>query len=175
MAVAREIGSPARRASAVLGTAAFLVLAPGTVVGYVPWLISHWQVHSPFPGFMLLRLVGIVLILAGILVLLECFTRFAAQGIGTPAPVFPTKQLIVTGAYRFVRNPMFVAVLAILLGQAMFFGNVGIIIWAACAWIVAALFVIGYEEPTMRRTYGSDYEAYRARVPRWIPRLRPWS
>lgn len=174
MTVARTTENPTRRVFAALVTAAFLVLAPGTVAGYVPWLISRWRVHPPFPGFLILRVIGVVLIVAGIPVLLECFARFAVQGIGTPAPVFPTKHLVVTGSYRFVRNPMYVSVLAILFGQALFFGNVGIVLWASCAWTAAALFVLGYEEPTMRRSFGSEYETYRAHVPRWIPRLSPW-
>jgi protein-S-isoprenylcysteine O-methyltransferase Ste14 len=174
MAVAQGTGSPVRRIFAVLGSTAFLVLAPGTVAGYVPWLICRWRVHAPFPGFMLLRVIGAVLIVGGAAVLLECFARFALQGIGTPAPVFPTKHLVVSGFYRFVRNPMYVSVLALLIGQALWFGSAGIVLWAFAAWLAAHLFVIGYEEPTMRRTFGAEYEAYRAHVPRWIPRLSPW-
>lgn len=174
MAVARETGSLVRRVFAVLGSAAFLVLAPGTVAVYVPWLICHWRVHAPFPGFMVLRVVGGVLIVVGAAALLECFARFALQGIGTPAPVFPTKHLVVRGFYRFVRNPMYVSVLAALIGQALWFGSWGIVLWAAAAWLAAHLFVIGYEEPTMKRTFESEYETYREHVPRWIPRLTPW-
>lgn len=173
MAVAREMGSSVRRVSAILGTAAFLVLAPGTVAGYVPWLICHWRVHAPFPGFTFLRVIGAVLILGGSVVLLECFARFALQGIGTPAPVFPTKRLVVKGLYRFVRNPMYISVLAVMIGQALWFGSIGIVLWAATAWLVAHFFVMGYEEPTLRRSYGAEYENYCAHVPRWIPRLTP--
>lgn len=174
MAVAQETGSPVRRVFAVLGSAVFLVLAPGSVAVYVPWLIGHWRVHAPFPGFIVLRVIGAVLIVVGATALLECFARFALQGIGTPAPVFPTNHLVVGGFYRFVRNPMYVSVLAVLFGQALFFGSVGIAEYAACAWIIAHLFVVFYEEPTLRRSFGAEYESYRAHVPRWIPRLSPW-
>ena|ERR1700751_3584804 len=174
MAVAREAASPVRRVLAVLGTAAFLVLAPGTVAVYVPWLITRWRVHASFPGFALFRVIGAALIVAGAAVLLECFARFALQGIGTPAPVFPTKHLVVRGSYRFVRNPMYVSVLALLIGQALWFGSAGIVVWAAAAWLAAHLFVIAYEEPTMQRSFGAEYETYRAHVPRWIPRVTPW-
>lgn len=152
MSVARETGSPVRRVFAVLGTAAFLVLAPGTVAGFVPWWISGWHVHIPFPGFTILRVIGAVLIVAGIPILLECFTRFALQGIGTPAPVFPTRRLVVTGTYRFVRNPMYVSVLAVLFGQALFLGSIRIAVYVALPWLMAHLFVIGYEEPTLLKS-----------------------
>jgi protein-S-isoprenylcysteine O-methyltransferase Ste14 len=174
MSVASDSKDGRRRVFAVLGTVAFLALAPGTVVGYIPWLISRWHVHAPFPGFMVLRVVGVVLIVAGIPVLLECFARFSLQGIGTPAPVFPTEHLVVKGFYRFVRNPMYVAVLTVILGQALFLGSAGIAVYAGVVWLAVHLFVTGYEEPTLLKSFGAEYEAYRAHVPRWIPQLRPW-
>lgn len=164
-----------RQVFAILVTVVFLALAPGMVVGYVPWLISRWRVHAPFPGFTILRTIGAILIVVGIPMLLECFARFALQGVGTPAPVFPTQHLVVKGLYRFARNPMYVSVLAVILGQALFFGSVGILIYAAVVWLIVHLFVIGYEEPTLRKTFGAEYEAYKAHVPRWIPRVTPWS
>jgi protein-S-isoprenylcysteine O-methyltransferase Ste14 len=163
-----------RRMFSIVGSAAFFVLAPGVVAGYVPWWISGWRVHASFRGFIFVRIVGAIFILAGIPVLVECFARFAVEGIGTPAPVFPTEHLVVKGFYRFVRNPMYVSVLALLLGQAMFLGDIDILEYAVCAWLAAHLFVISYEEPTLRRTFRAEYEAYRTNVPRWIPRLSPW-
>lgn len=115
-----------------------------------------------------------LLIAVGVPVLLECFTRFALEGIGTPAPVFPTRRLVVKGAYRFVRNPMYVSVLAIILGQALLLDSIGIAVYATCVWLVAHLFILAYEEPTLRNTFGTEYEAYLSHVPRWIPRLSPW-
>src|ERR1700721_469526 len=106
-------GGRLRRIGAILGTAAFLVLAPGTVVGLVPWRISRWQMHAPFFGSAVFRVLGVLLIAVGIPALLASFARFALQGIGTPAPVFPTKRLVVSGFYRYVRNPMYVAVVSI--------------------------------------------------------------
>jgi protein-S-isoprenylcysteine O-methyltransferase Ste14 len=173
-AMAADSKGGSRRVFAIFGTAVFLVLAPGTVAGYVPWLICHWQVHASFPGFVLLRVIGAALIVMGVPVLLECFARFALQGIGTPAPVFPTRHLVVKGFYRFVRNPMYASVLAVLIGQALWFGSVGVALWAAVVWLAAHLFVIGYEEPTMQRSFGIEYETYRTHVPRWIPRVSPW-
>lgn len=167
-------GGKARRAWAVIGSAAFLVLAPGTVAGLVPWWISRWRVHTPFAGFALLRVVGVVLIEAGLVGLLESFARFALQGVGTPVPVFPTQHLVVKGLYRFVRNPMYVAVVSIVLGQALFFGSLAVLAYGVCAWLPMHIFVVLYEEPTLRRTFAAEYEEYCAHVPRWIPRLTPW-
>jgi len=163
-----------RRVFAVLGTAIFLLLAPGTVAGFVPWCISRWQVHAPFPGFASCRVIGALLIAAGIPMLLESFGRFALQGIGTPAPIFPTRHLVVKGFYRYVRNPMYVAVVSLILGQALLLGDIRILVYAILAWLVMHLFVLIYEEPTLRKSFGLEYETFCAQVPRWIPRFTPW-
>jgi protein-S-isoprenylcysteine O-methyltransferase Ste14 len=163
-----------RRISAILGSALFLVLAPGTVAGLAPWWISRWQMKPAFFGFAPSRIAGVALILAGLPVLLDSFARFAVQGLGTPAPVFPTKHLVVTGWYRYVRNPMYVAVVSIIIGQALLFGNVHVLEYGAGAWLVTHFFVLAYEEPTMRSTFSEEYQQFCANVPRWIPRLTPW-
>jgi protein-S-isoprenylcysteine O-methyltransferase Ste14 len=163
-----------RRISAILGTAAFLMLAPGTVAGYIPWRISRWILQPPFFDFAPFRAIGILLIAAGIAVVLEAFARFALQGIGTPAPVFPTRHLVVQGSYRFVRNPMYFAVTALILGQALLLGDKHLLMYAIFPWLAAHLFVLFYEEPTLSKIFGAEYEIYRAHVPRWIPRLTPW-
>jgi protein-S-isoprenylcysteine O-methyltransferase Ste14 len=163
-----------RRALALVGSALFLVLAPGCVAVLVPWWISRWQFHAPFPGDAPLRVIGVVLIAAGTYVVLDSFARFALQGLGTPAPVFPPRHLVVQGFYRYVRNPMYVAVVAVIFGQAVLFGNLRVLEYALFAWFVAHLFVLTYEEPTLRKTYGAEYQPFRANVPRWIPRVTPW-
>ncbi len=163
-----------RKFSAIFGSAVFLVIAPGFVAGLVPWWISHWRLESPFFGLTLFRFVGIVLVVLGAFGLLDSFARFAMQGLGTPAPVFPTRHLVVTGLYRFVRNPMYVSVTSAILGQALIFGNVRLLEYGALVWLAFHLFVLLYEEPTLRKTFGSEYEAYCAGVQRWIPRLTPW-
>ncbi|HXC95046.1 MAG TPA: isoprenylcysteine carboxylmethyltransferase family protein [Edaphobacter sp.] len=163
-----------RRISAILGTAVFLILAPGTVAVYIPWRISRWILHPSFFDFSPYRALGILLIAAGIVVVLEAFARFALQGIGTPAPVFPTRHLVLQGSYRFVRNPMYFALTALILGQALFLGDEHLLIYAIFPWLAAHLFVVLYEEPTLRKTFGPEYEAYFTHVPRWIPRLTPW-
>lgn len=163
-----------RRMLAVLGTAAFLVLAPGTVAGYIPWRISGWRLHPPFLGFAPFRVIGVALIGVGVVVVVESFGRFAVEGIGTPAPVFPTQRLVVRGFYRYVRNPMYVAVVSIILGQALLLGDPHLITYAVLPWLAAHVFVLTYEEPTLRRSFGAEYETYCAHVGRWIPRFTPW-
>ena len=110
----------------------------------------------------------------GLAVLLDSFARFALRGLGTPAPVLPPSRLVVTGLYRHVRNPMYVAVVSLIVGQGLVLGDPRVIGYGACVWLAFHLFVLGYEEPTLRRTFGAEYERFCANVPRWIPRLRPW-
>jgi protein-S-isoprenylcysteine O-methyltransferase Ste14 len=163
-----------RRVFSILGTAVFLFLAPGVVVGFVPWWISRWRMRAPLLGFAPFRAIGVLLIAAGIAILLESFGRFALQGIGTPAPVFPPIHLVVTEFYRYVRNPMYVAGTSLLLGQALLLGDIRILALAMLGWLATNLFVLTYEEPTLRKTFGAEYAAYCAHVPRWIPRFTPW-
>ncbi len=160
-----------RKAWAVLGSAVFLVLAPGIVAGLAPWWISRRGADTRWLGWPLLGL-GAVLIAAGVLVLLDSFVRFALQGLGTPAPVFPTRHLVVTGLYRYVRNPMYVAVFAVILGQSLLLGSVRVLGYAALVGLAFHLFVLAYEEPTLRKKYGDEYKVFCSNVPRWIPRLR---
>jgi protein-S-isoprenylcysteine O-methyltransferase Ste14 len=163
-----------RRAIAIFGSVVFLVVAPGTVAGLVPWWISRWRLQSPLLGLEALRWIGIGLIVADAAALIDAFARFAWQGWGTPAPVLPTRRLVVTGLYRHVRNPMYWAVTGLILGQALLLGELWLIGYGAVIALAFHLFVLIYEEPTLRRSYGRDYEAYCAGVPRWIPRIRPW-
>jgi protein-S-isoprenylcysteine O-methyltransferase Ste14 len=107
-------------------------------------------------------------------VLVHAFARFVVEGLGTPAPVAPTEQLVVGGIYRFVRNPMYLAVVAAVVGQALLLGRVVLLAYAVVLGVVFAAFVRLYEEPTLRRQFGDDYSRYRRAVPAWRPRLRPW-
>ena len=159
---------------AILGSALFFVLAPGTVAGLIPWWITRWEFRQPFLDLEATRVVGIVLIVAGAPGLVDSFARFALQGLGTPAPIAPTENLVVTGLYRYVRNPMYVAVVVVILGQAVLFGDWRLIVYAMLVWLGFHAFVVGYEEPTLARRFGTRYDDFRANVPRWIPRLTPW-
>jgi len=163
-----------RRVFAVLGSAVFLVIAPGTVAGLVPWWISGWRVQAPLLGVPAIRIAGGALIAAGLPVLLDAFRRFALEGLGTPAPVFPTRHLVVRGFYRYVRNPMYVALVALIVGQGLVLGSAPLLGYAALLWLAFHGFVLLYEEPTLRATFGAEYDAFCANVPRWVPRLHPW-
>jgi protein-S-isoprenylcysteine O-methyltransferase Ste14 len=154
-----------------MGSALFLVLAPGVAAGLVPWLLTGWESnHVWLP----LRVAGALLTTAGAAVVLHAFWRFVMEGIGTPAPVAAPQHLVVGGIYRHVRNPMYVAVLAAILGQALLFGQVVLAAYAALLWLVFAAFVRLYEEPTLAQRFGADYDSYRRAVPAWLPRLRAW-
>jgi protein-S-isoprenylcysteine O-methyltransferase Ste14 len=159
---------------AVVGSATFFVVAPGTVLGIIPWLISRWEFPDVGPGGQILRGVGFVLIGAGLLPLVHVFAQFVKAG-GTPAPIAPTQQLVVTGFNRFVRNPIYLALVVVVLGQALLFGSLGLVAYAAVIFFLTTSFVRVYEEPTLVRQFGHEYEAYRHNVRAWIPRLRPWA
>ncbi len=110
----------------------------------------------------------------GVVGLVECFARFAIKGRGTPAPIAPTEHLVVSGLYRYVRNPIYLAVLAVIVGQALLLGSVGLLEYAGLVWLLFHGFVVAYEEPTLRRQFGPSYDMYRTNVPRWWPRMKPW-
>jgi protein-S-isoprenylcysteine O-methyltransferase Ste14 len=155
------------RASAALGSFVFLFLGPGIVDVAVPWALTRWEAHD-FP--LGLRIVGGVLIAAGAAVLLHGFWRFVVEGVGTPSPARPTQHLVVGGAYRYVRNPIYLANTSIILGQALLLGRLNVLVYAVGVFIAFTAFVRLYEEPTLRRKFGEEYEDYCRRVPRWVPR-----
>ena len=159
--------------SAYLGTVVFTIVVPGSVVGLVPYLISRWELRPPLLGLGPTRWLGFAIFVIAIPPFADFLARFVREGHGTPAPIAPTRQLVVGGVYRYVRNPAYVAVIAMLVGQALFFGNLAVLEYAFVVAIGFHLFVILYEEPTLKRTFGSDYQVYCKEVPRWIPRLRP--
>jgi protein-S-isoprenylcysteine O-methyltransferase Ste14 len=149
------------------------LLAPGTVAGFIPYWISRWRLPTFEAAYLPVQIAGGLLLAAALCGLVESFARFALKGLGTPAPVFPTRHLVVSGLYRYVRNPMYVAVVSIILGQALIFRSVRLCEYAAAVWICCHLFVLLYEEPALRKTFGAEYAAFRDQVPRWIPRLKP--
>lgn len=163
------------RAPAALGTATFFVVAPGVVAGLVPWLITGYRMPATTPvGGWVRVLAGLALVAAGVAVLVAAFARFVREGRGTPAPIAPTEQLVVGGTYRYVRNPMYVAVVATIVGQALAFWSLGLVVYAVLVWLTVAAFVRWYEEPVLHERYGASYEVYRKSVRAWIPRVRPW-
>lgn len=163
-----------RMSSAAWGSAAFFVAAPGIFVGLLPWLITRWEFHEPWPWWPAVRVLGGLLIVLGLIPAVHAFVRFALAG-GTPMPLAPTKHLVVSGPNRYLRNPMYAGLLLAIAGQALLFGQFSLLWYAAAFWAITAAFVRIYEEPTLLRTYGAEYEAYRGAVPAWWPRLSPWS
>ena len=161
-----------KRISAAFGSFVWLVLAPGTVCGLVPWLITGWRQSGDSVPWV--DALGWLLVLAGAAVLGHAFIAFAWHGRGTPAPAAPTERLVVEGAYRHVRNPMYVAVMAVVLGQVLLFASWGLFAYLILIGITMAAFVHTYEEPTLREAYGPAYEEFCENVPRWLPRLTPW-
>jgi protein-S-isoprenylcysteine O-methyltransferase Ste14 len=155
------------RVRAAVGSLLFLVLAPGVVAGLVPWLLSRWH-SAGAPAW--LQVIGWIAVAAGAAVLLDAFARFVAEGIGTPAPVAPTERLVVGGLYRYVRNPMYLAVAAMILGQAAVLGRWLLLAYALLFGVTVWSFVHWYEEPTLRRQFGTEYEHYLRTVPGWWPR-----
>lgn len=158
----------------VVGSAAFFLAAPGIVAGVVPYAVTRWHAEGAYLGPILGVVVGSLLVLSGLVCLIDCFARFALEGRGTPAPVAPTRRLIVSGAYRHVRNPMYVSVVSLIIGQAVLFGSPTLLGYAAVVWALFHAFVRVYEEPTLRSQYGDAYDNYSAHVARWWPRWRPW-
>lgn len=146
--------------------------APGVVIGLIPWLLTHWDPAALPTWAWPLRLGGAALVLGASAVLVREFVRFAVEGGGSPAPPVPTERLVVTGLYRYVRNPMYLAVTAGVLGQAALLARPVLLVYAAAVGGVMWLFVHGYEEPALRRQFGPEYDAYCAAVPGWWPRLR---
>jgi len=151
-----------------VGTVVFLFLAPGVVAGVIPWLLTRWEVDRAL--WLPLRLAGGVILATSVGALLHAFARFVVEGIGTPAPVAPTERLVIGGLYRYVRNPMYLAVVGAIVGQALLLGQLTLLVYAGALWVVFFAFVHWYEEPHLALRFGADYERYREAVPGWLPR-----
>ena len=158
-----------RRVRAAIGSLAFLVVAPGVVTGLVPWLITGWRPGTTRPVAMVAA--GAVLTATGCAVLLQAFGRFVWEGVGTPAPTAPTERLVVGGLYRYVRNPMYLALQAVIIGQVLLLDRPVLLYYALAVLAMTVAFVRLYEEPALARAYGEQYEAYRRAVPGWLPRF----
>ncbi|MPZ84275.1 MAG: isoprenylcysteine carboxyl methyltransferase [Actinophytocola sp.] len=159
---------------AVVGSVVFFVVAPGTVVGLVPWLLTGWTGEDPAWAPVSVKVVGWVLFALGVAVLVHAFVKFVVDGLGTPFPADPPRHLVVGGLYRYVRNPMYVAIAVAVVGQALLLGRANLLVYAVVAWAVTAAFVRWREEPVLARRFGADYDLYRRSVRAWWPRLRPW-
>lgn len=147
----------------------FFILAPGMVAGFIPLglLRIGSQVQAgPF------SYLAFPLWVIGFAMLVWCFWDFLAKGKGTPAPIEPPRELVVSGLYKYVRNPMYVGVLLVIIGHFLWFGFWNLLIYAVLVFVGFSAFVVFYEEPTLKRNFGAAYEEYLKRVPRWIPRIQ---
>ena len=152
-------------------TLAHTLLIPGSVLVFVPYLL----VRERDPTLLELdawQLAGAVWIVIGIVIGSWCTFDFMIRGRGTPNPLDPPKLLVQLGFYRYVRNPGYVSVAFILLGETLFFRSVSVAIYAAVLLVGIHLLVVLYEEPILRQRYHESYDEYCRRVPRWIPRIR---
>jgi len=150
-------------------TLLFSILVPGMVVGVVPYLLLTRGPEVPGVGLGGIRYAGLVPLLGGLLFYLASAWNFVAEGRGTPAPIDPPKLLVTSGPYRFVRNPMYVGGVLILSGEALLFASVALLLYLCLVWLVFHLFIILYEEPHLRKVFGTEYEKYCRDVRRWVP------
>ena len=152
-------------------TAFFFALVPTTVAGYVPWRILRAPQIPPLSEWGAWQYVGATLVALGAAGLVWCGWHFAVTGLGTPAPFDPPKKLVVRGPYRYVRNPMYFSVVTVLAGESLFFASWALVRYLVFCWVVVHLFVLLYEEPTLRGKFDADYEEYCRKVWRWVPRF----
>ena len=156
------------RAKAAVGSIVFLAVAPGVMAGAIPYWLTGWDAAGTVPTAQVALGAGLVMV--GVAVLLDAFGRFVVEGLGTPAPIAPTDHLVVGGFYRYLRNPMYVAVATAIIGQAVLLGRPALLLYAVAFGVTVWTFVRCYEEPTLAARYGAEYEAYRRMVPGWWPR-----
>lgn len=163
-----------RKPSAAFASILWFVALGGTFGCLLPYLLNYWHFHSPLPYWDIARAVGALLICVGLIPLVRSFVDFFAAG-GTPIPVAAPPRLVISGFYAYVRNPIYVGFVVVLIGQVLLFGPFGLVVYAAISWCVGAAAVRFYEEPRLVSKFGAEYEAYRRAVPAWIPRLHPWT
>lgn len=155
--------------SLLLRNLLFTILQPGVVGGLIPYLLLRNSRKSFFPEQWTIRhFAGAFLMLAGFAIVMRCILRFATEGKGTISPIDPTKKLIIKGLYKYSRNPMYVGMMILLAGEAVFWQSLTLLIYAAVVFAGFNLFIILHEEPRLRRVFGAEYEAYFQNVRRWL-------
>lgn len=150
----------------LIKTLIFTVVAPATVTIYFPYYLSG-GVNARFEGFAVL---GFLPIVAGTMVYLRRAWDFSITGRGTPAPIDPPKTLVIRGLYRYVRNPMYVGIVCILIGESILLASSRMVVYTGSVFVLFNLFIVLYEEPALRRKFGTDYEVYIKTVSRWVPK-----
>lgn len=155
-----------------LRTSFFAITFVAFSLVWVPrWILGTARELTSGP----LLALGVALIALGVALMLWCWTEFARRGRGTPAPFDPPRRLVVAGPYRYVRNPMYVAAILVILGQAALYASLPLVEYAVVFAGLSFAFVVVYEEQTLAQRFGADYAAYRRAVRRWIPRLSPYA
>jgi protein-S-isoprenylcysteine O-methyltransferase Ste14 len=155
----------------LLKTLVFTLLVPGTVAGLIPYLLlTYGRILPPLPVAPL-RYLGTAVLVLGVLIYLWCAAEFVVRGRGTPSPTDPPRELVVSGLYRFSRNPMYVGVASVLFGIALYSGSAEVLVYAVLVLTGFHLRVVYYEEPTLERCFGHSFRRYCCEVPRWLPRL----
>ncbi|MBV6478667.1 MAG: hypothetical protein HGGPFJEG_01422 [Ignavibacteria bacterium] len=147
----------------------FTIIHPGVVAGLIPYLILRKEnfdlIYKPFSLF---QYVGCIFTLSGLTILIYCIASLAVRGKGTLSPIDPTKKLVITGLYRFSRNPMYVGVILILTGESLFFMSIELLAYDAAVLILFNAFIMLHEEPRLKKDFGDDYLHYCKKVRRWI-------
>ena len=147
----------------------FTILYPGIVAGLIPcWIIGGDINVIIFEFEKLHQLAGIFLFIAGFIIMTWCIVNFAVKGRGTLSPIAPTKKLVVSGLYRFSRNPMYIGVMLLLIGETLFFSSLSLCLYSFIVFLGFNLFIIAREEPRLKKDFGNDYDIYRKKVRRWF-------
>ena len=163
-----------RKSTAAAVSVAWGVALGGTFGCLLPYLLNEWHFRRPLPYWAVVQAAGGLLICAGLIPIVQSFIEFT-KADGTPVPVASPPRLVVSGFYRYVRNPIYVGFLAVLAGEVLLFGSPGLLEYTAVAWCISAAAVRFYEEPTLARRFGAEYRDYQRAVRAWIPRLHPWT
>ncbi|MGD0057954.1 MAG: isoprenylcysteine carboxylmethyltransferase family protein [Verrucomicrobiia bacterium] len=154
----------------IIRAVTYAALFIGFVLVFLPACVLSWSGITPVPVIGVWQVLGMVVTGVGGAIALWCVVTFVFVGKGTPAPFDPPRRLVVRGPYRVVRNPMYLGASFALAGAALFYKSVALLSYAGLFVLVTHLFVVLYEEPTLRRTFGNDYEVYCAHVGRWWPK-----
>lgn len=155
----------------ILKSLLFTILVPGTVVVLIPYNLEPAKFKILIFSFNFFHLAGLTFFTAGALITFFCIWDFIFSGKGTPAPIDPPKELVIKRLYRFSRNPMYLGVLLLLIGEALFFRSISLLIYSGCIFLFFHLFVVYYEEPTLNRKFHNSYLRYCDAVPRWFPKF----
>jgi protein-S-isoprenylcysteine O-methyltransferase Ste14 len=158
-----------RALAPVLKTIVFTIFVPGTVAVLMPWWIAGGS-QNPARGPV--TWAGVLVTVVGVAIYFRCAWEFAVRGLGTPAPIAPTKFLVTTALHRHVRNPMYIGVALVIFGEAAIYRSLAVAAYVVAMLTTVHLFVVFYEEPTLRRQFGEQYEKYCQNVPRWIPKFK---